>query len=147
MPYKYQAEINNLKLVLINCPCGIERTTTGYRFVYLPHDSSSNFLPRYYEGGPMKKIALSDPPTDEENFKAEVMKCEYWGLSFYETESAARKAYKKVKKYLSHTHIAAVAITPSDGLCSSTEETTQHYNLYEYDTANLPAHVRNSVII
>jgi hypothetical protein len=147
MPYKYQEEISALNLVLINCPCGTDRTTTAYRFVHLPQDGSRNFLPRKYEGGPMKKIAQSDPPTDQEERHAEITKCEYWGLSFYETEEAARKAFKKVKKYLTHTHIAAVSIIPSDGCCSSTEPATQHFNLYEYTTANLPAHVRHSVAI
>jgi hypothetical protein len=147
MPYKYQEEISALNLVLINCPCGTDRTTTSYRFVHLPHDGLGNFLPRYHEGGPMKKIKLSIPPTEEEEIDAEVTKCEYWGLSFYETEDAARKAFKKVKKILTHTHIAAVAIIPSDGCCSSTEPVTQHFNLYEYSTANLPAHVRHSVAI
>lgn len=147
MPYKYQREISALNLVLINCPCGTDRETTAYRFVHLAPDDPKNFLPRFYEGGPMKKILLSEPPTDEEKIDAEITKCEYWGLSFYETEEAARKAFKKVKKFLTHTHIAAVMITPIDGCCTDTEATTKHFNLYEYTTANLAAGVRQSIAI
>jgi hypothetical protein len=141
MPYKYQRYFDNLALQHVLCPCegAIGRDCIAFRLVRLPATDPTNFVPRPLEPNvPPRKIKVfAADASEEEIMKAEMERCNEWGISLFENPYAAsRVAQMFPKAFTLHTHIAELQLIPDDGVCTPTDS-KQHFNLHEETTANL----------
>lgn len=142
---KYQQSIDSLQLTLVCCPeCGAtSRTGEAFRFVSLPANSPANFLPRPLEPGvPPRRISIPSDLSQEQLVKEETTRCNEWGLSMFESEQAARLVFTRyLYKFLPHTHIAKIIITPRDGVCTKPNQ-SRHFDLHQFPDADLSQKVQ-----
>jgi len=113
-------------------PTGAQpRERTAFRFVWNPIDLSCFVPVAFRSGGPPQRVNRRNQPS-----------CSAYGLSMFTTEVLARARFarleennREIRKSIG-THLASVALTIAHGV-QTLEASTGHFDLHEYEDANL----------
>ena len=129
MELKYKELISEQNLS-IQCPpsgCRINSDDLeAARWVVTPLESEFNFIPNHLYN--MKRGVPTRPMKED-------LKCDYCGLSFFETVEASVLHYHNftaaIQSKLGYTHVAKGVIKAGWGLVTKANESSRHFELFE----------------
>lgn len=127
----YQQEINEICQAGVQCPptdaAAIRRQ--AWRFVFSPITAVD-----------AQPVAVRNPKRLTN--ASDLEKCSAWALSMYASPSQGASAFQALErkfpriKKLIGDHIAAVTISPADGLCTNVQH-NGHFDFFAYGTTNV----------